>query len=157
MKRILFSLILCLFCFQGFSDVTATILDVSQDSNSGAIIVKTQYKVDGVELVSNYPLLDGKYYWQTRYNLNQFAGMTDGEVKTRIFKDIKAFGENVTCKTYLKQANFVYTKDKGSLLIGQTGTILSADILVDSDGDNIVDTKWIVKTDGTRIEEVYVP
>jgi len=137
--------------------VTAEILDVAQDQNTGAIIVRTQYKIDGVEVVSPYPPLNGKYYFQTRYNLNQFAGMTDQQAKTFIFKDLQSHAKTLIIRTYLKLNNFQYVQDKANLLIGQSGQVDSAEILVDTNADNIPDTKWIIYTDGTRTEEPYTP
>ena len=150
-------LVLCFIATNAFADVTAEILDVTQDTNNGSIIVRTQYKIDGVEVPSRYPKLDGKYYWQTRYNLNQFAGMTNAEAKTFIFKDIQSFCKSLIKKTYLKLNNYQYVQDKANLLIGQTGQVDSAEILVDTNADGIYDTKWIIKTDGTRTEEPYTP
>jgi len=137
--------------------VTAEILDVTQDPVNGSIVVKTQYKLDGVEVVSNYPLLNGKYYWVTRYQLQSFAGITDLQAKQRILKDLQSHGQSLIRKKYLQQANFQYTQDKASLLIGTTGQIDTAEILVDMNGDGVNDTKWIIKTDGTRTEEPYTP
>ena len=137
--------------------ITAEILDVAQDPKNKSIIVRTQYKIDGVEVVSPYPQLNGKYYFQTRYNINQFAGMTDLQVKQRILLDLRSHGENLIRKTYFKQVNFQFAQDKANKLIGTTGTIQTAEILVDTNGDNIKDTKWIVYTDGHRDEEPYTP
>ena len=137
--------------------VQAEILDVTQDPKNGSIIVRTQYKLDGVEVMSNYPPLGGKYYWQTRYQIDKFAGMTDGQVKTYIFKDLAAFGKNLIRKRFFQLNNFQYIQDKANLLIGQTGTVNTAEVLVDTNADGVVDTKWVVSSDGTKTEEPYTP
>lgn len=157
MKKIIL-LVIVLMCFVScaFADVIATILDVSQDANTGAIVVKTNYVVDGEQVVSRYPVLNTKYYWVTRYNVDNFAGMTDLEVKNYILKDLKSFAENIIKQKYLSKANFSYSQSKANLLIGTSGTISTAEILVDTNADNIVDTKWTVKSDGTRTESAYV-
>lgn len=137
--------------------VQIEILDVTQDTQNGSIIVRTQYKIDGVEVPSSYPPLNGKYYWQTRYNIDKFAGMTDLAVKNYIFKDLAAFAKSLITKKYFATNNYQYIQDKANLLIGQTGTVNTAEVLVDTNADGVVDTKWIVSSDGTRTEEPYTP
>jgi hypothetical protein len=139
-----------------FADITAEIIDVSQDQKNYSIIVKTQYFLDGVEVKSNYPPENGKYYWVTRYNIDRFAGMTDQQVKNYILNEISQFGKVLISRSYFEKANLNFLQSKASLLIGQKETISTADIQVDKNLDGVIDTVWHVKSDGTKTEEANV-
>lgn len=156
MKRFLLALIFLFLTVPAFAGVVGTIIDVSQDEQ-GAIVVKTNYVLDGVEVQSRYPTLNGQYYWVTRYNVDKFAGMTDAQVKTYILKDLQAFAQNLITKTFFQKANFSYTQAKANALIGTTGTVTTAEVLVDTNADNVPDTKWIVKSDGSYTSQAYTP
>lgn len=158
MKKLLFALLLTMVAGLAYAGVDAEILDVAQDPANGSIIVRTQYKLDGVEVPSRYPVdAQGRSYWQTRYNVDKFAGMTDLQVKQYILKDLQSFGETLVRKAYFEKANFQYTQAKAALLIGTKGTIATADVVVDTNADGLADTRWVVKSDGTRTEEPYAP
>ncbi|MBE3086106.1 MAG: hypothetical protein IMZ64_07810, partial [Bacteroidetes bacterium] len=51
----------------GFADVKSTIITHDKDTN-GNIRVWTSFEVDGVEIESNYPKINGHYVYCTRYN-----------------------------------------------------------------------------------------
>lgn len=158
MKKIILMIlvILGLATTNAFAGVYAEIIDIVQDDSRGSIIVRTQYKIDGIEVISRYPKLNGKYYHVTRYHINSFAGMTDPQARDYILADLTAHAKNLVKTTYLRKANFVFIQDKANLIIGTNGTVNQTSILVDTDADNILDTEWIVKTDGTRTEQPYV-
>ena len=156
MKKLILALALVMVCGLAFAGYEAEILDVIQDPVNGSIIVKTQYKLDGVEVVSRYPQLDGKYYWVTRYQLQSFAGMDDNEMKMHVLKDLMSFGENLIREAYLEKANLAFIQDNAATLIGTKNAAVSATILLDTNKDGVRDTKWIIFSDGTRTEEAYV-
>ena len=140
-----------------YADVTAEIIGKDIDAN-GNIRIKTQYKIDGVEVPSKYPKHDGKYYWVTRYGIKSFAGMTKLQIVQRVGKDIKSFSRQLIRRKFNSIAN--PTLSNGPLfdtMVGKTTTDTEAEILVDTDQDGVLDTKWRVKTDGTKIEEPYTP
>lgn len=153
MKKLLILLFLLLISTKCFASVVGTVIDIVQDENNGSIVVRTNYVVDGVELKSSYPQLNGKYYWVTRYNMNQFAGMTDQEVKDYIFKDVQEFGESIIRSEYFKKSNANYIVDMNTNILNSKLDISTADINVDEDHDGKADKKWVVKMDGTREEE----
>lgn len=156
MKKVLLALVFCLVTSLAFADVTAEVLAYDADDN-GNIRIKTQYKIDGVEVISRYPTLNDKYYWVTRYSAFNFAGMNDIEIKTRIIEDIEAFSKSLIQKTYLTKTNAEIIKSNLSTLIGTKNTETIGSILVDTNGDKILDTEWVVKTDGTKTEIPYTP
>lgn len=126
--------------------VEVEILDVSQDQENGTIIVKTNYKLDGIEVVSNYPKFNGKYYWVTRYNVSSFAGLDDQQTKDKIFVELNNFADNLIIKEYYNKNNLTYVQNKAPLLVGQKSTKITADIRIDSN------TVWTVSSDGTKID-----
>jgi hypothetical protein len=89
----------------GWAEVTGEIVGTALD-DSGNIIVRTQYKTNGVEVASNYPKDgNGKYYWQTRYAVQNFAGMNDTQIADRVKQDISAFAQHLITSAYIKKAN----------------------------------------------------
>lgn len=140
-----------------FADVTAEIIGKDIDEN-GNIRIKTQYKIDGVEVSSRYPPENGKYYWVTRYTSTNFAGMTKLQIAQRIVKDIKAFADSLIQKKYYSIANPALSNSTlFDTIVGQKLTETTASILVDTNGDNKPDTEYLVKTDGTKTEQPYTP
>jgi len=156
MKKLLVVLFLVLglarLCF---ADVTAEIIAVDKDNN-GNIQIKTQYKIDGVEVQSNYPPLNGKYYWINRYDIKSFAGMTKAQILLRIKKDIISFEKNLIQKKYMEINNDIFVT-AGQNLVGATNTQTTTSVYVDTNSDGILDTEWVLKSDSTRTELPYTP
>lgn len=149
-KFILVCLFLSITRF-AFADVTATVIGNSIDDN-GAIVVKTQYKIDGMEVSSPYPKVDGKYCFWTRYDITNFANMDNKQIESYILKDITNFSETLIRKKYIAIQNALCNLTG---LINKTSSVSTADILVDTNNDGQPDTKWIVKTDGDKTTENY--
>lgn len=132
--------------------VTAKILAYDIDDN-GNIRVKTQYKIDGVEVKSNYPKLNDKYYFVTRYYALNFPGMTDKQIKDRILEDLNAHAENLVLDTFVKKNNQDIHDNHLSALVGSVISKIKATFKFDSDGDNIDDKEWTVYTNATYTEK----
>lgn len=155
MKRILLILVFCLFATNVFAGVTAEILAYDLDDN-GNIRVKTQYKIDGVEVISRYPTLGGKYYFVTRYHTLNFAGMSDAEIKTRILEDVEAHAKSLIKKTYIEKSNLDIHDNHIKEVVGSKVTKTTTTIEVDTDGDGEKDTNYILKTDGSHAESTII-
>lgn len=151
MRVLAIVLSLVLISSVAFAKVTAEVLKKDLEDN-GNIRVYTQYKIDGVEVVSRYPKLGGKYYWITRYTALIFAGMTDAQMEARILQDVNIYAERLTLETFIEKNNINIVANNLKTLVGSTVSKDSTTIRVDTDGDNIVDTEWTVKTDGTKTE-----
>lgn len=156
-KLLIFALIF--ISTQAMADVTGEIISVKKDTN-GNIEVHTQYKIDGVEVVSNYPQENGKYYWVTRYSVQNFFGMSDVEKQGRIDIDVKTFAESLITKPFIPELIQI-VKDANATLIetnlfkqmaGHIVNTKEAKILIDTNFDKVPDTEWVVKTDGTKVE-----
>ena len=146
-----------------FADVTPEIVGKAIDDN-GNIVIKTQYKIDGVEVVSRYPQENGKYYWVTRYSIQNFANMNATQIQDRIDQDIKAYADNLITQPFqeqqrraLKTANSNFYNTSLSNVTGHKVTVTSAKMVVDTNFDGMQDKEWTVKTDGTKIEADYSP
>lgn len=152
----------CLITSFVFADVTAEIIGKDIDNN-GNIRIKTQYKINDVEVPSNYPKEDGKYYWVTRYSIQNFAGMTKLQIAERIKQDLKAFGEQLITKPFieeqrilLKNANQEFFNSTNlNNIVGQKLTVTNATLIIDKNFDGIMDTELTCKTDGTKTETPY--
>lgn len=152
MKKSILLITMLLMATMAWADVTAEILKCDIDDN-GNIRVYTQYKVDGVDVVSRYPTLDGKYYFVTRYDAMNFYGMTAKQIKARILKDINDHAANLIARKYVEDKNAAIVKDNLTTIVGSTASVVEAVIPVDSDKDGTPDINLTVKTDGTSVEE----
>jgi len=141
---VLMALMMARFCY---ADVTAEIIGKAIDDN-GNIIIKTQYKVDGVEVKSRYPVENGKYCWITMYNVTHFANMTEQEISEKINKDISDFSKTLIRKKFIEVANKTVNLQN---IIGQTSIETKAIIQISPE------LEWEVKTSGEKIEKVITP
>ncbi len=152
MKRLTMCILVLCFMFSAslvLADVVGEIIAIDKDAN-GNIRVWSQYKIDGVEVESRYPKIDGKQVYCSRYQVLNFAGMSDAEIKTRILADVNRHAETLIQKTFIEKANEdIYTshlKDVNGSKVSKTTT----DIKVDTDRDGEIDETWTLKIDGTH-------
>lgn len=143
MRKFLALLLVLVTASVCFADVTAEIIGNDIDSN-GNIIVKTQYKIDGVEVKSPYPLQDGKSYFVTRYNVVNFAGMNTTQIADRIKQDMTEYAQHLITNKYIKEEN---AKVDFREIIGTSITQKTADIQISNT------TAWEVSTNGTKVEK----
>ena len=155
MKKLFLLLLFLALVTNCFAEVTAQIIAVDKDDN-GNIRVKTQYKIDGVEVVSKYPQQDGKYYWVTRYDVRSFVNMTKAQILGRVKNDIRAFEDNLITREFIKINNDAWIT-AGQDLVNITDIKTSASMYVDKNSDGIADTEWIIYTNGTKTEQPYTP
>ena len=155
MKKLFLLVLFLVMTFPVFADVSAKIVGVVKDDN-GNIEVRTQYKIDGVEVQSRYPQMNGMSYWVTRYNVQNFAGMTKAQILGRIKQDIKSFEVKLIIDKFLAINNDVFVT-AGQNIVNATDTVQSAMIYVNTTGGNVLDTSWQVFTDGHKVESPYTP
>ena len=125
MRLLLTSLLTILLISTAWAGVTGEIVGKTIDSN-GNIVIRTQYKIDGVEVPSQYPKdAQGRYYWQTRYNFENFDGMTDEQIFARIEQDIEDFAKLLITDKYVRAENSKINLDS---LIGRSVETNSATI-----------------------------
>jgi len=123
--------------------VEANILECCQDADSGRIVLKIQFKVDGVEVSSQYPLLNGKHYHPTRYSESHFEGLDKQGIIDWLGKDVERQCGNYIKKTFSEKVNTEIIKDIETSLVGLN--IKKSEVEIERD------TKiYIVKTDGTK-------
>lgn len=150
--RTLLILFITTFCF---GDVTWKVLKVDKDTN-GNIQVKTQFKIDGVEVQSRYPTLNGKYYFVTRFSAQNFWEMTAQEKKDFITAELDKHAQALIAREYMKKENdLIITKD----LVGLTSTVgtkTEAKVKADTDGNGLNDKEYTVKTDGTKTSKTII-
>jgi hypothetical protein len=140
---------LCLITTLAFAGAEGEVISIDKDDN-GNIRVWTQYKVDGVEVESRYPKINGKSVFCSRYHFLNFVGMTDTEIKTKILEDVNIHAETLIRKTYILKKNRDifdnHLKNVTTSKVSKETTIIK----IDTDGDNIPDKEYMVKTDGTE-------
>lgn len=156
MKKLIFVLGFLMVAQWAVADVTRKVISIKQDEN-GNLEVHTQYKVDGVEVVSRYltePCDDGQcYIWVTRYDAVNFINpdgtfMDDAQKVEFIGNQVDKFSDSLIRKTFVQKKN-LEIKDAGIKdLIGSTKTIQSSVIELKDKDKNITATVEL-KTDGT--------
>ncbi len=140
----------CLIATFAFAGTSAEIISYDKDDN-GNIRVWTQYKIDGVEVDSRYPKINGKEVYCARYTVFNFIDMTNDEIVARIKEDIEKHAETLIIKTFTKKKNDSIAQNNLSKLVGTTATKITAT-------RKISDTKeWVLKTDGTFTENIITP
>lgn len=157
-RKILLSVAILLLSVPAFAEVTAEVISYKIDGN-GNIEVHTQYKVDGVEVVSRYPLENGKYYWVTRYDAVNFGSMTDAEIKQHILDDLKRNAEGFIARDFIKEENakIVSQRFESIELVGSLAVALDAKILIADQKTGVAKEEWTVKTDGTKTVKDMTP
>lgn len=149
------------------ADCVAEIIGHDID-NRGNIVIKSQYKVDGVEVASRYPKLDGKQYFVTRYSAENFIGLGDAEIEGLIKKDLSAHCNSLTRDRFaeksaetqesiIRNANRNLSENGFDKLVGKKITVDSFKIKVDTDIDGMYDQEWDIKTDGTKTSSSITP
>ena len=153
MKYILTLIMIC-FTTLAFADASGEIIKLEYDENKN-IRVWVQYKVDGVEVPSRYPPINGKQVWCFRKSFAEFVGMTNTQIIENIKKDVEEHCNNLVVGEFrqIKNAD-IMDKIKGS--VGTKITKDSAELFFDTDKDGNVDTKWTVYSNGSYTESPVV-
>ena len=152
-KTVLILIAILLMSSVSYADVTNEIL-AKEINSSGNIVIKTQYKVDGVEVDSAYSH-NGKKYWYKVYNYTKFLGMSNQEIIDKIDSDIVEVSQGLVVKEFTKKQNEEVLKVLDSV-IGTKNTVQTTQIIMDTDNDGTLDKTWTIKTDGTKTEKIYV-
>ena len=157
-------LVMCLVGVLAFGDSSGEIVSIDIDSN-GNIRVWTQYKVDGVEVDSRYPKIDGKQVYCVRYNKKNFLGMSKAEITERIEQDLQSHSRNLIAKEFdknapktLKQIRVEYNTQANQdfmdisfpVLVGRKVAETESVIILDTDNDGVQDKEIKVTSDGKK-------
>ena len=152
--RIILVLIFCLMTSLAYAEVTGEIIAKDIDEK-GNIRIWTQYKIDGVEVESRYPKIDGKYVYATRFAAHNFAGLSDAQIELRILRETKAQSKNLFKQVFIRKTistnNEIFDKHLKTI-VGKSISVETAEIKV---GDDIT---LEIKTDGTSsIKSILIP
>jgi hypothetical protein len=150
MKLLVLVLGFFLVAMLSWADVVGEVISIDKDDN-GNIRVWTQYKIDGVEVDSRYPKINGKEVYCSRYNAINFVGMTDLQIKERIMKDVDDHTKSLIRNTYIPKANDDIFANHLKTVVGEKKLNTSVTIQVDTDGDGVKDKDVEIKTDGSSI------
>ncbi len=150
MKTIIIAVCLVLVTTMAMADVTAEIIDYDLD-NKGNIRVWTQYKIDGVEVESQYPKKQGKFVYATRFAAHNLAGMTDEQIGKYILYQSELHCNTLIKKEFIKKTistNDEIFKKHLKNIKGKTVSKDTTEIRINGN------TKMKVKTDGTYTENI---
>lgn len=160
-------MVMCLWTMLAYAGVDAEIIAKDTDSN-GNIIVWSCYKINGKEVSSQYPKIDGHYVYATRYSKQNFLACKDkAEIENYILNDIgnhtdtiiqqefdrtapKTFSE--IQKDYNRTANQAFADANLDKLIGKSVSATEVIRQIDSNNDGVMDKEITLKPDGTKIE-----
>ena len=172
MKIISIVLSLILICGFAYAEVTAEIIKTDIDDN-GNIRIWTCHKIDGVEVQSNYPKINGHYVYCTRYSKQNFKDLsTKTEVENYILNDIKNYDKNLVLKEFDKKAPKTFSQIRRDYnasanqtfmdvsldkLVGKSLGVLEVKEKLDTDNDGVMDKEITLKQDGTKVEAVITP
>ena len=144
MKKLFLVLLFLALVTNCFAGVEAEIVAKDLDDN-GNIRVWTQYKIDGVEVESNYPKIDGKSVYCVRFNALNFMDMNATEIKDKIIGEAKSHCENLIQKTWVQKQNAEIIDKEIKGVVGSKLNITETTRVINGkDGK-----EYILKTDGT--------
>jgi len=138
--------------------ITGTIVQVDQDNN-GAIRVWTNYQIDGVDVQSNYPQINGKSVYCCRYSAIQFAGMSNDDMTSAILADVQAQVNNLVTQQYSATANAALVSQLSSV-VGQSASGDSTSVTVQNGASTMTinqDGTASVKTDKVIASQQVLP
>ena len=141
MKKVLMFLLFLGLLTNCFAGVEAEIVSKDLDAN-GNIRIWTQYKIDGVEVPSNYPKIDGKSVYCVRFNALNFMDMNATEIKDKIIGEAKSHCEALIQRTCIAKQNAEIIDKEIKGVVGSKLNITEAPIIIN-------DKEYILKTDGT--------
>jgi hypothetical protein len=150
MKKYLFLILFFSITSLCFANVTYEKVGQEIDPN-GNIIVYTNFKVDGVDVPSPYPKIDGKSVKATRYSWANFYGMTDKQIADFIKADLERNCEGMAQQVYSKKENEKLINDISAMTI--SGSVDGAVVKLDTDKNGLPDKELTLKTDGTKTEK----
>jgi hypothetical protein len=141
------TILMVFFAVSAQADIVGRVIGTQQDEN-GSIMIKTAYFDSGINVPSRYPMEGGLYYWVTRYSFQNFDGMTEAEIESRIKQDVDAFAQSLIAKEFTKAQNLAIDLKP---IIGKEFTTTSTEVQVSQ-------TKAIVVgTDGTSFVKILTP
>ena len=161
---------LMLICGLAFAEVTAEIIQTDLDNN-GNIRVWACHKINGVEVESNYPKINGHFVYCTRYSKQNFKDLTTAKaIEDYILNDIKNYDINLISKEFDKKApktiqqiqvdynataNQTFMSTSLDKLVGKTISATEASYKIDTNNDGVLDKDIRIKDDGTKIISDY--
>lgn len=165
-------LCLCLIANFAFADVVGEVISIDKDSN-GNIRIWTVHKIDGKEVESLYPKIDGHFVYCTRYRKQNFKDCKDKtEIENYILDDIKNHSNTLLQKEFDKNApktlnqiridynttaNQDFSDTNLDKLVGKSVSVTEVKQQIDTDNDGIMDKELTLKQDGTKIETDITP
>ena len=84
--------------------ITGNVVKIDTDEK-GAIVVWTQYLIDGKEVQSRYPTINGKQVFCSRYSALGFAGRSQADNQKSILDDVSSHVDSLILKQYQKAKN----------------------------------------------------
>lgn len=164
---------LCLITSFAFADVVGEVVSIDPDEN-GNIRVWTTHSIDGKEVASQYPKIDGHYVYCTRYSKQNFKDLsTVKEIEDYILNDIKDYDEGLVQKEFDKKApktvrqiqvdyntvaNQTFSDTSLDKLVGKTISATEKTYRLDTDNDGVLDKEVTIKQDGTNtITDIISP
>ena len=156
---------LCLLTSFAFAQVTAEIIKTDIDNN-GNIRVWTCHKINGVEVTSQYPKIDGKSVYCTRYSKQNFKDLADKTaINNYILNDIKNYSNTLIQKEFDKNApetlnqikidynataNQNFATTNLDTLVGKKLIVTEVSQQLDTNNDGVNDATITFKDDGTK-------
>ena len=169
--RIFIMALIMLWATFAYAGVEAEIIAKETDAN-GNIQIWAIHSIDGKEISSQYPKIDGHFVYCTRYTKQNFKDcITKSDKENYILNDIKThtlslvqkeFDKNAP-KTfneivvdYNRAANEAFMADSLDKLIGKKVSATEVEKKIDTDNDGILDKTITLKADGTKIEKAVI-
>ena len=137
MKKLLILAVLLGISLNCFADVIATFKG-ARVGERDYIWLDFDYNIDGKVISNSYPM-----------DIKNYVGKTNAEIVAWIKNNIEYQCDRYIEAEFRKKSNQQAITDKLNTLTGKSFTKTTADLLFDTNNNNLIDTKWTVKTDGS--------
>ena len=130
---------------QVFAGVIGEVVDITEDDN-GNLRIWVNYKIDGVEVDSSYPTIDGKEVYCFRVAYWNLINMTDTQMKEYIESEIENECSRLVTEAFRVKENQKIKEENLEKITFSNVTKTEAVIDYPRKGK-----RYVVKTDGTKV------
>ena len=138
------TILLVLFSVIGYAaaEVTAKLIDVTSDNK--AISVWVNYQLNGQNVSSPYPPINGWPVKRFRLTYRNLANKTNEQILQYIVGNVKQHCRTIIAKEFQKKADAALVTNKLSNYIGANLTVENVTIKIDEWQD------WVIYDNGTK-------
>lgn len=160
-KKLLFTILFLNFSFKAFANCSANIIDFYV-GEKGGVVFEIQQILDGNILVPNdkKTVMPSQLKGLTKAQiLNRLEAEIDRQCKNLIYQEYKKNKEDPKVESLKQKSTNLLDvlQNHRADILGVSVSRIFVDVQLDTDDDNFFDTKWSIKSDGTKTTSLIDP